>query len=91
MRAHVQRGDRAGHGAQGGAADIVGVDLRRAREDHGDAERPGEDDRPQFIALRFGQRLRIVEPFRQIVRIEDDGGNANRPGERSGPTAAASR
>ena len=68
MRAQVQRGDRAGHGAQGRAANIVGVDLRGAREDHGDAERPGEDDRPQCLALRLGQRLRIVEPFRQIVR-----------------------
>ena len=65
------------------AADVERVDLRDAGEGDRDASRLGVDDFAQRLAPRRAQRLRIVEPFGQVVGIENHRGDADRPGERA--------
>ena len=61
---------------------LIAVDFPRRSEGHADGERLGEDQLIERLARRRRQRLRIVEPGRQIVPIEDDRGGRNRAGER---------
>ena len=94
----AQAADRPRHRTQGCAADVVGVDLLDAGEDDGNAERLGENDRAELVAPGLGQRFRIIEALREIVRIENDRRDADRTCERpatdlvdSGHPAAAAR
>src|SRR6185312_3686497 len=65
--------------------DVEEVDFLDAGENDRDAERLGEDDLAKRFAYRRGERLRIVEPLRQVVGIENDGGDADRSSERPAP------
>ena len=62
-----------------------------AGEDDGNAERLGEDDFAQGFARGRLKELRIVQPFGQVVGIENDRGDPDWPGQWAPPDLVDAR
>ena len=87
---HRQRRHRARQRPQRGAQDVVAVDARGRREgdrDLGGGANPGVE----LLARLRIELLRIVEPARHALGIEDHRGGHHRTGERSPARLVAAR
>jgi hypothetical protein len=85
VRTQAQGRDSPRHCAKRGAANIEEVDFLDAGEDDGNAQRLDEDDFAERFARGRLEHLRIIQPFGQIVGIENDRGDPDRPSKRAAP------